>query len=93
MLSVGYNGVFRELGEKTGLKAGGDAGGPRGACRAEPYGDNARSRHGMTTSDAFLRADGEDQKPIHLQGLDRRAAGHRLRARLTTSRRSLAEMC
>jgi hypothetical protein len=29
----------------------------------------------MTTSGAFLLADGDDQRPIHLQGLDRRAAG------------------
>jgi len=29
----------------------------------------------MTTSGAFLLSDGEDQRPIHLQGLDRRAAG------------------
>lgn len=29
----------------------------------------------MTTSGAFLLANGDDQRPIHLQGLDRRAAG------------------
>ena len=29
----------------------------------------------MTTSNAFLLTDGNDQRPVHLQRLDRRAAG------------------
>lgn len=29
----------------------------------------------MTTSDAFFLTDGNDQGPVHLQSLDRRAAG------------------
>jgi hypothetical protein len=29
----------------------------------------------MTTSGAFLLTDGDDQRPVHLQCLDRRAAG------------------
>lgn len=32
------------------------------------------SRRRMTTSGAFLLTDGDDQRPVHLQCLDRRAA-------------------